>query len=165
MLTGGCWEKEWGFPWRPFSSGGGGRWRIRLNMSSSRGVRVEEPRSACSTDISSHRRWPASYLPNASVTFIWWSDPLKKSESKCLNIRYTHGNYLMNNIPLSLKTFKNDTRKTWSNMQLTAIYNLLVHVFPAVCFTCNSKELRNKMCQYLLIRLSISVFVIGGVIS
>lgn len=50
-------------------------------------------------------------------------------------------------------------------MQLTAIYNLPVHVFPAVWFTCNSKELRNKMCQYLLIRLSISVFVIGGVIS
>lgn len=75
VLTGGCWEKEWGFPWRPFSSGGGGRWRIQLSMSSSRGVRVEEPRSACSTDISSRRRWTASYLPNASVTFIWWSDP------------------------------------------------------------------------------------------
>lgn len=56
MLIGGCWEKEWGFFWRLFSSGGGGRWRIRLNMFFSRGVRVEELRFVCFIDILFRRR-------------------------------------------------------------------------------------------------------------
>lgn len=156
MLTGGCWEKEWGFPWKPFSSGADGRWRIPLNMSSSRGVRVQEPLSACYTDISSHRKWAASYLPNASVTFIWWNDPKKESEWKCLNIRYTHENWWIRFLHLSKLSCKWH-QKTCSNMLLTAT--------AAVSFACISKELRNKMCQYLLDYYSISVFVIGVVIS
>lgn len=135
MLTGGCWEKEWGFPWKPFSSGAGGRWRIPQNMSSSHGVRVQEPLSACYTDISSHRKWAASYLPNASVTFIWWNDPKKESESKCLSIRYTHENWWIRFLHLSKLSCKWH-QKTCSNMLLTAT--------AAVSFACNSKELRNK---------------------